>query len=129
MTEKYWSRFSATYDRNQESVVGMELLDEIKRELSDLPDLGVTVELGSGTGYFTESIARRSTNLLATDLRGDPALELVMLVRPAPEHQVKGLGGGIGRIQMHRVRVAGDLCKPGHIRIGERFSPASLRAN
>lgn len=76
MIEEYWSRFSTTYDRNQEFVVGMELLDEIKRELGNLPDLGETLELASGTGYFTESIAGRSTSLLATDL-SDNLLEVL----------------------------------------------------
>ena len=68
MTEDYWGRFSRTYDRNQEYVVGRELLDEITGELDQLADLGDVVEFGCGTGYFTAVIAERSTSVLATDL-------------------------------------------------------------
>ncbi|MEW8403474.1 MAG: methyltransferase domain-containing protein [Candidatus Thiodiazotropha taylori] len=68
MTEDYWGRFSRTYDRNQEYVVGRELLDEITGELDQLADLGEVVEFGCGTGYFTAVIAERSTSVLATDL-------------------------------------------------------------
>ena len=68
MTEDYWGRFSNTYDRNQEYVVGRELLDEITGELNQLAELGEVVEFGCGTGYFTEAIAKKSTSVLATDL-------------------------------------------------------------
>ncbi len=30
MTEEYWSRFQATFDENQEYVVGKDLLDDVK---------------------------------------------------------------------------------------------------
>lgn len=68
MKEEYWSRFPNTYDKNQEYVVGKELLEEIKLELTRLPELGESVEFGCGTGYFTRTIAERSQSLLATDL-------------------------------------------------------------
>lgn len=68
MTEDYWGRFSETYDRNQEYVVGRELLDEITGELNQLAELGEVVEFGCGTGYFTVAIAEKSTSVLATDL-------------------------------------------------------------
>lgn len=50
MTEEYWGRFSDTYDRNQEYVVGRELLDMIAGELNQLVELGEVVEFGCGTG-------------------------------------------------------------------------------
>ena len=74
LKEEYWSRFANTFDRNQEYVVGRELLDEIYRELNGLPELGETVEFGCGTGCFTEKIADRCKTLLATDL-SDSLLE------------------------------------------------------
>jgi ABC-2 type transport system ATP-binding protein len=74
MTEEYWSRFPDTYDRKQEYVVGRDLLVDIAEELNDLPDLGETVELGCGTGYFTAAIAEKSKNIVATDL-SDSLLE------------------------------------------------------
>ena len=30
IVEKYWSRFQDSYDKNQESVVGQELLEQVK---------------------------------------------------------------------------------------------------
>ena len=54
--ERYWSRFQTTYDKNQEYVVGKDLLDQVKEELINLPDLGNVLELGCGTGYFTEKL-------------------------------------------------------------------------
>jgi len=66
--EKYWSRFSATYDKNQEYVVGKDFLNEIKTALNNLTDLGEVLELACGTGYFTEAIAKNSNHVFATDL-------------------------------------------------------------
>jgi len=74
MTEEYWSRFPNTYDKNQEYVVGKELLDEITGELNRLSELGELVEFGCGTGYFTETIAVKTKSMLATDL-SDSLLE------------------------------------------------------
>jgi len=68
VTEKYWSRFSETYDENQKYVVGKDFIGEIGKELSKLPELGETVELGCGTGVYTELILPKTTHLKATDL-------------------------------------------------------------
>jgi ABC-2 type transport system ATP-binding protein len=75
ITEKYWSRFPDTYDKKMEYVVGKELRDEIIQELNRLPELGRLVELGCGTGIFTETIVTKTTNMLATDL-SDSLLEV-----------------------------------------------------
>lgn len=72
--EKYWSRFQDTYDEKQEYVVGKEILTSIKEELNFLPDIGEVVELGCGTGYFSEVIAQKAIQLVATDL-SDELLE------------------------------------------------------
>jgi ABC-2 type transport system ATP-binding protein len=69
--EQYWSRFSATYDKNQEYVVGKDFLDKVKIAINKLNDLGKVLELGCGTGYFTESIAKNATHVFATDLSGE----------------------------------------------------------
>lgn len=68
ISEKYWSRFSATYDKNQEYVVGKDFLNEVKINLDKLTDLGEVLELGCGTGYFTESIVKNAKRVFATDL-------------------------------------------------------------
>ena len=74
MTEEYWSKFPDTYDSNQQYVVGKDLLDQIIGELNSLPELGEMLELGCGTGYFTQAIAAKSKSVLATDL-SDSLLE------------------------------------------------------
>ena len=68
ITEEYWSRFPDTYDKKMEYVVGKELRDEIIQELNRLPDLGELVELGCGTGAFTETIVPKTKSMFATDL-------------------------------------------------------------
>jgi ABC-2 type transport system ATP-binding protein len=73
--EKYWSRFQATYDENQEYVVGKDLLDNVKENIKNLSNLGEVVELGCGTGYFTEVISKNANHVLATDL-SDELLEI-----------------------------------------------------
>lgn len=74
ISEKYWSKFQATYDKNQEAAVGKELLNEIKEKIKTLPGLGEVLELGCGTGYFTETIVQKADHLFATDL-SDELLE------------------------------------------------------
>jgi ABC-2 type transport system ATP-binding protein len=68
IAEKYWSRFPDTYDKKMEYVVGKELRDEIIQELNCLPELGELVELGCGTGAFTETIVPKTKSMFATDL-------------------------------------------------------------
>jgi ABC-2 type transport system ATP-binding protein len=68
ITEKYWSRFPDTYDKKMEYVVGKELRDDIIQELNRLPQLGELVELGCGTGTFTETIASKTRSMCTTDL-------------------------------------------------------------
>jgi len=68
MIEEYWSRFQTAYDENQEYVVGKDLLDNVKENIRRLPDLGEVLELGCGTGYFTEVVAQNADHVFATDL-------------------------------------------------------------
>jgi ABC-2 type transport system ATP-binding protein len=74
MKEKYWSRFQATFDENQEYVVGKDFLDDVKENIEKLSDLGEVLELGCGTGYFTEAVAQNADHVFATDL-SDALLE------------------------------------------------------
>ena len=68
VTEEYWSRFPDTYDKKMEYVVGKELRDAIIKELNRLPELGELVELGCGTGIFTQTIVPKTKSMFATDL-------------------------------------------------------------
>lgn len=68
IVEKYWSRFKETYDENQEYVVGKDLLENIKANMKNLSDLGEALELGCGTGYFSEVIIQKADHVFVTDL-------------------------------------------------------------
>ena len=68
VSEEYWSRFPDTYDKKMEYVVGKELRERIVQELNGLPELGELVELGCGTGIFTEAIVQKTRSMFATDL-------------------------------------------------------------
>ena len=68
ITEEYWSRFPDTYDKKMVYVVGKELVEEIIQELKDLPELGELVELGCGTGIYSETIVSKTKSMFATDL-------------------------------------------------------------
>ena len=43
MSDEYWGRFTDTYDKRMEYVVGRELIEEIIQELNRLPELGELV--------------------------------------------------------------------------------------
>jgi ABC-2 type transport system ATP-binding protein len=66
--ERYWSRFAESYDADGEYVVGKPILQAIQQALSREHALGKAIELGCGTGYFTEAIARKADHVMATDL-------------------------------------------------------------
>jgi ubiquinone/menaquinone biosynthesis C-methylase UbiE len=68
ITEEYWSRFPDTYDKKMEYVVGKELREAIVQELNHLPELGDLLELGCGTGIFTETVVLKTKSMVATDL-------------------------------------------------------------
>ena len=69
--ETYWSRFADTYDEQQAYVAGKTFIAEINAELKQLSRLGDVLELGCGTGKFTEAIAQNATSLIATDLSAE----------------------------------------------------------
>lgn len=75
MVEEYWSRFPDAYDKNQEYVVGKQLLDDITQELNRLPELGRLLEFGCGTGNFTKIVIAKAKSMVATDL-SDSLLEV-----------------------------------------------------
>ena len=66
--ETYWSRFTDEFEEKQSQVVGEEVLllahGEILREV----DLGNVLELGCGTGLYTETLQKVGDHVVATDL-------------------------------------------------------------
>ncbi|MFB3924794.1 MAG: class I SAM-dependent methyltransferase [Syntrophales bacterium] len=69
--EKYWGKFSATYDEYTEYVVGRDLRNAILEKLRTEGYLGDTLETGCGTGFFTGVIASKAKHLTATDISAE----------------------------------------------------------
>lgn len=66
---KFWSRHAGTHDNDVSYIVGHIINREVKGWLIDqFKDTDKVVELGCGTGIFSEMIADRVKNLTATDL-------------------------------------------------------------
>jgi ABC-2 type transport system ATP-binding protein len=66
--EVYWSQFSSGYEEKQSYVTGQEVITATKVELWKEQDLGSVLELGCGTGLYTEILQKVAKNILATDL-------------------------------------------------------------
>lgn len=65
--ETYWSRHAGDYERNVDYVVGSRDQALIKERVAALRSLGHTLELGCGSGIFSELIANAASHLTATD--------------------------------------------------------------
>jgi ubiquinone/menaquinone biosynthesis C-methylase UbiE len=76
--EHYWSKFARTYGDDQNYVIGKAIQQLIIQQLSEEHDLGDVIEFGCGTGYFTQTIAKKAKNVLATDL-SDEMLEIAKI--------------------------------------------------
>ncbi len=65
--ETYWSRFANEYEEKQSYVVGSEVIFLAKEELLKEHQLGRVLELGCGTGLYTETLQKIADNIVATD--------------------------------------------------------------
>ena len=65
--ETYWSRFTEEYEEKQQKVVGKELFLLTKEEVLKENNLRSVLELGCGTGLYTETLQKIAKNLVATD--------------------------------------------------------------
>lgn len=65
--EVYWSQYVNEFEQKQQHVVGDNILFLMKDELLKELDLGEVLELGCGTGLFTEALQKVSKNVVATD--------------------------------------------------------------
>ena len=65
--ETYWSRFTEDYEEKQQHVVGKELLLLTKNEMMNETNLGKVLELGCGTGLYTDSLQKIAMQVMATD--------------------------------------------------------------
>lgn len=65
--EMYWSRFANDFEEKQQAVVGKEILSLTAQEVLKEQNLGRVLELGCGTGLFTEVLQKRARKVIATD--------------------------------------------------------------
>lgn len=66
-TETYWSQFVKDFELKQQHVVGDDILSLMQAELLKENHLGKVLELGCGTGLFTENLQKVSGKAIATD--------------------------------------------------------------
>lgn len=73
---QYWEDRSETFDEDTSYIVGDDLNNDIKRWLQNkFERTDAVLELGCGTGTFSEAIAPLAKNLIATDM-SEPMLDL-----------------------------------------------------
>ncbi len=65
--EMYWSRFADDFEERQCSVTGKKVISSVKSELLREMDLGDVLELGCGTGLYTETLKEKAAHIIATD--------------------------------------------------------------
>jgi ubiquinone/menaquinone biosynthesis C-methylase UbiE len=65
---EFWSTVSARYDRVVDLQIGPRTRAMVRQRVSREDRLGKAVEFGCGTGFFTETLARKADSLVATDL-------------------------------------------------------------
>jgi len=66
---EYWGQFANTFDGDTLYIVGPTVYQEVKGWLvNQFKDMDTVLELGCGTGFFSEMIADKVKHLVATDL-------------------------------------------------------------
>lgn len=65
--EIFWSQFTEEYEEKQSYVAGKEVISLAKEELLKESKLGSVLELGCGTGLYTETLQKIAENIVATD--------------------------------------------------------------
>ena len=78
--ETYWSRFVDEYEEKQQFVVGKVLISLTKQEILKEQNLGKVLELGCGTGLYTETLQKMAKSVVATDF-SDEMIEVAILKR------------------------------------------------
>jgi len=65
---EFWSRVAEKYDRVVDLQIGGKTRSMLRERVAREGHLGRVVELGCGTGFFTNELARKSEAVLATDI-------------------------------------------------------------
>ena len=63
----YWSERARDFNINQTHIIGEDIQRDILRWLSDERELGELLELGCGDGYYTMTVAKNASHVVATD--------------------------------------------------------------
>ena len=64
---KFWGAVSQKYDDIIDGTMGKKLRPSALEKLSQENGLGRAIELGCGTGYFTNALAKAADTVVATD--------------------------------------------------------------
>lgn len=83
--ETYWSQRVENYEDQQEFVVGKEVLRLAMEELESEAAFSHVLELGCGTGLFTQILAKKAQQLTATDY-SDEMIASAQNLREYPKH-------------------------------------------
>ena len=65
---KFWAELANRYDSAIDNIMGEKIRLKIREKLNEENNLGNLLELGCGTGYFTETLAGKSENIISTDI-------------------------------------------------------------
>jgi ubiquinone/menaquinone biosynthesis C-methylase UbiE len=65
--EVYWSRFADDFEEKNNYVIGKQDMDIVLAKVSELEDLGETLELACGNGTYSKVICKCANRLTATD--------------------------------------------------------------
>jgi ABC-2 type transport system ATP-binding protein len=65
--DNFWSDVATKYDRVVDAQLGRRLRALIREKLAEETALGNAVEIGCGSGFFTQALARRAESVVATD--------------------------------------------------------------
>ncbi len=66
--EKFWSQYAQNFDKFNEYIIGTKDMNIVRKEISELKNLGNVLELGCGSGIYTDILAKNCDTILATDL-------------------------------------------------------------
>jgi hypothetical protein len=68
--DRFWSDVATKYDRVVDAQLGSRVRALVRDRLAQESALGHAVEIGCGSGFFTEVLARRAETLVATEMSG-----------------------------------------------------------
>jgi len=68
---EFWRGISDKYNNAIDDILGVNIRPYILDKLELESNLGKSVEFGSGTGYFTKTLAEKSECLVATDISNE----------------------------------------------------------